>query len=564
LLKIYKSDFAVVQANLDLRSALVAVNKAAKSKRFKGFGVVLDKNKKYIGVLTDGDLRRLSISNVDVSDGIAKYVSSESVFLTDDEISDGVIIEVLSRKLSASKKDISFIPVIDDDGYLLGVLDSAEYSMAQKVAVYGLGFVGITLSGFLAASGVSVIGVDVNEDLIRDLKNGVMHVREPGLPELVAHSLRIGNLTLDISLESLRPDVHIVTVGTPVNSDGQVNDRALREVISSIGLILKPNDLVILRSTVPMGTTRKFVIPMLEKLSGLNAGLEFFVAFAPERTVEGDAIRELRELPQIIGGFSSACTKVTYDFWNELSGVVVVVESLEAAELVKLANNSFRDLSFAFSNQIGLLAEEVNIDAFDLISKANAGYPRNKIPLPSPGVGGYCLTKDPYLLESSIPVGSRIPIHSLARNINDRAALMPINKLEKHASRINKKMADLTVMVVGIAFKGLPETNDIRGSSAVDLINELVARSMKVRVWDAVVSSDELCSLGFDAVNNLACLNNDIDAVLVMNNHPDNRQVEVSLSGCKDVLIFDGWHTLDKELVQRTDNLYYSTIGYMD
>jgi len=564
LLKVYENDFAIVQSNLDLRAALIAVNNAAKSKRFKGFSVVLDNNKKYVGVLTDGDLRRLNINNVDISDDIANYVSSDSVYLTISEAHRDDALEVISSKISALNKDVSYIPVIDENGYLVGIVNRSECSTNENVAVYGLGFVGITLSGHLASNGVSVTGIDVKESLVHDLQSGIMHVREPALPELIAHSLKTGNLILKSSSESLQADVHIVSVGTPVNRNAQVDDRALRDVVSSIGLNLKRNDLVILRSTVPMGTTRKVVIPMLEKLSALKVGSDFFVSFAPERTVEGDAIRELRELPQIIGGYSEACTKVSYEFWNKFSGVVVVVESLEAAELVKLANNSYRDLSFAFANQIGLMAEEVNIDAFDLISKANSGYPRNKIPLPSPGVGGYCLTKDPYLLESSIPKDSCVPIHSLGRAINDRATLVSIKKLEKHAARINKKLTDLSVLVVGIAFKGLPETNDLRGSCAVDLINELGSRSVKVRVWDAVITSEELLSLGFDVISDLSQLDNDIDAVLVMNNHPENRKIESSVEGCTGILIFDGWHTLDKELIKQSENLSYSTIGFME
>lgn len=564
MLKVYENDFAIVQSNLDLRAALIAVNNAAKSKRFKGFSVVLDNNKKYVGVLTDGDLRRLNINNVDISDDIANYVSSDSVYLTISEAHRDDALEVISSKISALNKDVSYIPVIDENGYLVGIVNRSECSTNENVAVYGLGFVGITLSGHLASNGVSVTGIDVKESLVHDLQSGIMHVREPALPELIAHSLKTGNLILKSSSESLQADVHIVSVGTPVNRNAQVDDRALRDVVSSIGLNLKRNDLVILRSTVPMGTTRKVVIPMLEKLSALKVGSDFFVSFAPERTVEGDAIRELRELPQIIGGYSEACTKVSYEFWNKFSGVVVVVESLEAAELVKLANNSYRDLSFAFANQIGLMAEEVNIDAFDLISKANSGYPRNKIPLPSPGVGGYCLTKDPYLLESSIPKDSCVPIHSLGRAINDRATLVSIKKLEKHAARINKKLTDLSVLVVGIAFKGLPETNDLRGSCAVDLINELGSRSVKVRVWDAVITSEELLSLGFDVISDLSQLDNDIDAVLVMNNHPENRKIESSVEGCTGILIFDGWHTLDKELIKQSENLSYSTIGFME
>jgi UDP-N-acetyl-D-mannosaminuronic acid dehydrogenase len=564
LLKVYKNEFAIFKSNLDIRSALILINDAARDDKFKGFSVVIDENEKYLGVITDGDFRRLSIDQVDTSKTVGHVVSSRSIFLTIEEARSERIRDIVTKKSALAKKRVNLIPVVDSSQCFLGLVDMTESVETFKVVVYGLGFVGITLSGFLASSGVQVTGVDVKQSLIYDLKNGVMHVREPGLLELITHSLDVGTLNLTSSPELLIANVHIVTVGTPVDRDGQINDKALREVVESIALNLKKNDQVVLRSTVPMGTTRAIVIPMLQRVSGLIAGEDFFVSFAPERTIEGDAIRELRDLPQIVGGYTEKCVEVASNFWGRVSPVVVEVESLEAAELVKLANNSFRDLSFAFANQVGLLAEIENIDAFDLILKANYGYPRNKIPLPSPGVGGYCLTKDPYLLESSFKSDSREPLQSIARRINDKSALLAVNKLEKHALRIGKALSDLSVLVVGIAFKGMPETNDMRGSCALDLIGELVKKSVDVRVWDAVVSDNELSALGLKAFGDLESADKRLDAILVMNNHPDNRRIETTFKDCRDCLIFDGWHTLDKKLIINSKNFVYSTIGYME
>ena len=135
-----------------------------------------------------------------------------------------------------------------------------------------------------------------------------------------------------------------------------------------------------LRSTVPLGTTRKVVIPVLEKKSSLEVGKDFHIAFTPERTIEGNAMQELYSLPQIVGGYSEECTKKAIDFWGGLTSTVVKVPSIEAAELVKLANNTFRDLSFAFSNNLSMLADKFNINTHELIIAANKGYSRNPIP----------------------------------------------------------------------------------------------------------------------------------------------------------------------------------------
>ena len=271
----------------------------------------------------------------------------------------------------------------------------AEFT--DTVVVLGLGYVGLTLGTVFAEEGAHVIGVDINETVIDMLSNGIPHFYEPGLEEkLFACTERLEFRTTIPPL--IAPATYVISVGSNISKHGEPDYSHIERASEHISKALKQGDMVILRSTVPIGTTRNRVIPILEKHSHLKAGNDFFVAFAPERTIEGKALEELRTLPQMIGGYSLACRQKAEQFFSKISQHIVLLDTLEEAELAKLISNAYRDLSFAFANSIALIASEHNINISTVINAANDGYKRNNIPLPSPGVGGYCLSKDPQLL----------------------------------------------------------------------------------------------------------------------------------------------------------------------
>ena len=238
--------------------------------------------------------------------------------------------------------------------------------------------------------------------------------------------------------------------------------------------------------------------------------------------------------------------------------------NLEAAELVKLANNSFRDLSFAFANEIGYLCSKFNINAFDVIKAANDGYPRNKIPFPSPGVGGYCLTKDPYLLSSSIlKKRDDVYLGRTSRYVNKRSTLQIAKKIEKYIKDKKISLSKLSILLVGIAFKGEPETNDVRGSTSIDIKNYFKYKVKDINGWDAVLSEDEIRTHGFQTVKSLdeGILNSDI--IMILNNHRLNARSALYYKSTDFKLIFDGWNQLNSEEIESLHGLTYSTIGYI-
>ena len=562
----------LVYPEQSINSAISLISKRSKEVKNKGLALVINKNYKLLGILTDGDIRRAYVSKISFNKSVSEIMVSNPLSLNDNIPFEDIIMEV--RKLAINSKKLSsdwirYIPIIDNDGYLLNIHDYFDLlqtrgSEHKKVAVFGLGFVGITLAVALANRGHQLTGIEVNEELLEKINKGELHVHEPGLNDMLNSTIRTKKIKFDISITDKSHEIYIIAVGSPLDSLSRPDLKALNSVLEIIGPLLKKGDLVLLRSTVPCGTTRDFVIPKLEQLSSMLAGEDFHIAFSPERTVEGKAMQELRTLPQIIGGFSSRCLQLASNFWSTLTPTVVQVASIEAGELVKLANNTFRDLSFAFANELALLADTSNINAFDLINAANKGYPRNNIPLPSPGVGGYCLTKDPILFGSTLngPI-PEIILGRSSREVNERAAMYPIEILNRYSNRINKPLIDFTVLIIGLAFKGNPETNDLRGSVSLDISNFLKDKVHELLCWDAVVKHHEIEKQGLNPISSLDIDLNKVDAILMLNNHKLNIKFNWSVSSLGSCLIFDGWSQLDVSEIEKIHGLTYATMGYM-
>ncbi len=360
-------------------------------------------------------------------------------------------------------------------------------------------------------------------------------------------------------------DVYFISVGTPLDKANKPDLKYLGNAANYLGEVLKYGDLVILRSTVPMGTTRNFVIPILEKISGLKAGEDFFVAFAPERTIEGKALEELRRLPQIIGGVNHKSVDLASSVFNFMTSTIVVVDTLEEAEMVKLINNTYRDVTFGFANEVSLVAQRWGIDAKKVIEAANFGYARSNVPLPSPGVGGYCLEKDPFIfIESARQKGYDPLFFGHGRKVSDMMmdfiAESTVSFLKKHTvSTKNPK-----ILILGLAFKGHPVTSDTRGSTAIQIVKRLQERNYKnIHGYDPAVSRSDIVAHGVEYARDLQVGFRDADAVLVLTNHPDFASINIRkhLAGDKKVvLFFDAWGLFNKDEVLKIKGVHYKRL----
>ena len=540
-------------------------------KRLFGIALVVDEDMVLRGIINNGDVLRLLAKGTS-PESLAREVMTPEPITASIDASDEQILQTVRSQLfrrTSGKKDVTrYVPLVDNHGVVHDVVDlfsvlARSPRQGDHVEVYGLGFVGLTLAVALAGRGHIVTGIDTDERLVATLLAGESHVFEPRLPDMMRRALDHKQL----AFRALPGDEHhrvvIIAVGTPLEDDGSPSLAALQAVCEMVGPRLKRGDLVMLRSTVPVGTTRGLVRELLEAGSGLKAGDAFHLVFAPERTVEGQAMQELNSLPQIVGGFSSRCVEVGTAFWQTVTDSVVRTDSLEAAELVKLINNSYRDLSFAFANGLALLADRFNLDATRVISAANEGYPRNPIPKPSPGVGGYCLTKDPFLYAGTDHEASHGQLARQGRIANQLAGRYPLEVLSRFAERVGRPLCELVVLLVGMAFKGWPETNDLRGAIAIDIGRQLVSMECEVMGYDAVVDDAVIQDLGIKpvALHEGAPL---CDALIILNNHPQNVPdgLVAHLHGRK-TLLFDGWSQLDRTEVEQYDGVTYATMGYM-
>lgn len=430
----------------------------------------------------------------------------------------------------------------------------------ERVCVVGLGRVGLTLAVTLANIGMEVTGVEVDKGTAATLREGKSHFYERGLEALLKKVLG-QRLAISHELTDDRYSVYIISVGTPV--DKHTRGVILEPLIRAVGEVAQhfsEDSLIVLRSTVPVGSTRHIALPRLAAQRR-----HFHLAFCPERTVEGRALTELRQLPQIIGGLDQESVDRAVALFSRATATTVRVPSLEAAEMIKLMDNTFRDVNFAFANEIALIAEGLGLDGTELISAANLGYQRNNIPLPG-FVGGACLSKDPYILASSAAdIGCQARLAATARSVNESLTAHVVDKLRRALDDVNKRLEDCKVFVAGLAFKGQPETDDLRDSPAVSLAQCLRDGDQSPALYghDFVASPNEIREAGMIPCT-LAEGFEGADAVIFMNNHPGYAELglrELASLMNHPAVLFDGWHLFDPADVRAVDGLIYGGLG---
>ena len=402
-------DSLFISPDASIRQAMQVIESGPHRAGLSGLAIVVDEQGRLAGVVTDGDIRSAILHDMSLETNVAAIMTRDPIAVTNFTTPMNMyerVVDMLKGSTRMLDRGAGKILVVDDERRVVDVISFLNLWQqadvkTRKIAVMGLGFVGLTLAVVMADSGFSVLGIETQEAVVELLRRGVPHFYELGL----ANQLRF-HIGRQLQVETrLRPgecDVYIISVGTPVDENHQPVLQAVETAARDVGKALKPGDAVMLRSTVPVGTTRNFVLPILEQESGLRGGKDFSLVFAPERTVAGKAIKELRSLPQIIGALDLQGAEVAAAIFRELTPTIVMVDLPEAAEMVKLVNNTFRDTIFSFANEIALVCERYGLDAFKIIDAANEGYPRDPVPMPSPGVGGVCLKKDP-ICSSRLP-----------------------------------------------------------------------------------------------------------------------------------------------------------------
>ena len=391
----------------------------------------------------------------------------------------------------------------------------------QKICVLGLGYIGLPTASTFATHGIQVIGVDVDRRVIETLQNGGIHIHEPGLRTIVEAAIKSGKLT--VSAQPEEADAFLIAVPTPFYLDktGDYNGeqykladmRAVTSAAEAIVPYLRKDNLVILESTSPPRTTVDLVQPILER-SGLKAGSDFHLAYSPERVLPGQILRELIENARVIGGVTPKSAQAGAELYATFVKGQIIQTDATTAEMVKLMENTTRDINIAIANEFARLADHFGVDVWEAISLANL-HPRINILSPGPGVGGHCISVDPWFFVETAP--DLTPLIYTARKVNDEQPHFVMSLLQKALGSIKDKK----IAALGLAYK--PDVDDLRESPAAEVAHLLIDAGADVRAFEPF-KRDGLP--GIPMVASLKEALKDADAILLLVRHSQFRDMD--------------------------------------
>lgn len=418
---------------------------------------------------------------------------------------------------------------------------------AVPVAVYGLGKMGLPLAAVFADTTGNVIGVDIDEAVVERVNQGECHVaNEPRLPYLISETVGTGALraTTDPELAATAASVHVVIVPTTLTEDDTADLSALRTVIRDVGLGLSKGDIVIIESTVPPGTCREAVRPLLEEQSGLAVG-EFGLAFCPERTSSGRAIYDIRAAyPKVVGGIDDESTRIAELMYGELTeNRVVTVGDITAAECVKVFEGLYRDVNIALANELARFTDELNVDVLEAINVANT-QPFCNIHDPGAGVGGHCIPYYPYFVTGELD--TETPVITTARSVNESMPEFTASKLLDGLVTAGIPPEEATVAVLGLAYR--PGVQETRESPAFPIIDRLTDAGVTAVAVDPVL--DDLTDYGVQWVEIDRLHDLDLDGIVLVTGHDAFDQID--WSGFDHLVVVDGRDALDLADTQHT------------
>ncbi|MEP0806015.1 MAG: nucleotide sugar dehydrogenase [Chloroflexota bacterium] len=387
----------------------------------------------------------------------------------------------------------------------------------NKICVLGLGYIGLPTAATFAAHGVQVVGVDVNPLVVETLKRGELHIHEPGLREVVEKALQSGNLT--VSSQPEEADAFLIAVPTPFYEDKFAEYEGRRYKLADMSAViaateailpyLRKGNLVVLESTSPPRTTLDLVRPILER-STLKAGSDFFLCYSPERVLPGQILRELVENARVIGGVTPESARAGHDLYAIFVKGQIVETDATTAEMVKLMENTYRDVNIAIANEFARLAEKFGVDVWDAIRLANL-HPRVNILNPGPGVGGHCISVDPWFFVETAP--ELTPLIYNARRVNDEQPHFVVKRVQEALGGLNGKR----IAALGLAYK--PDVDDLRESPAVEVVHLLQQEGAQVQAWEPFKPHAQLKGIAMSP--NLEDALKDADALLLLVRHTE-------------------------------------------
>jgi len=341
----------------------------------------------------------------------------------------------------------------------------ANNKIKPHICVTGLGFIGLPTACILATSGYSVLGVDINPEVISNVTSLKLINSEPNLQPLLEEAINSGQLRVSSRVEFA--DIHIIAVPTPLAPDNQPDLSNVDAAINAITPFLRPENLIVIESTSPIGTTEITAQKLQKHCPGIS------VAYCPERVLPGNILHELIHNDRVVGGINEASTLKAVAFYKSFVQGEVIPTDVRTAEAVKLAENTYRDINIAYANELSMIADQLSLNVKDLIRLANR-HPRVQILEPGPGVGGHCIALNPWFLVSSAPGLARLITR--AREVNKDKTEWVIQKVRAAIKENDAKV----VACLGLTYKS--NVADLRESPALSIIQALETEAKVLRV----------------------------------------------------------------------------------
>lgn len=423
----------------------------------------------------------------------------------------------------------------------------------EKVLVIGLGYVGLPLACTCAKKGFEVTGVDIDQNKVRLISEGISPIEDELLRKEVKETYSKIKVYSEISEGAEDADIVIICVPTPVKENKKPDLKPLQNALEGISKVLRKNQLIIIESTIYPGLTEEFAKPILEK-SGLKAGKDFQLVHCPERINPGDTKWKLENIPRVVGGLSREGTKKAADFYRKIiDAEILEMSSAKEAEATKILENTFRDINIAFINELAKSFDMMGINVYEVIRGA-ATKPFSFMPhYPGPGVGGHCIPVDPYYqIEKAKQNGFKHSFLILAREINESMPLYVVEKTVEALRDIGKGIKNANLAVLGLAYK--KNIDDTRESPSLKIIAELKKRGANVKTFDPHVKKSDAKNLG-DALK-------DADCVILVTDHDEFKKITPNkLKSYNIKAIVDTRKLYNREEFENV-GIIYKGIGY--
>lgn len=338
----------------------------------------------------------------------------------------------------------------------------------NKIAMVGLGYIGLPTAAIMASRGLQVIGIDVNQKTVDTINQGKVHIVEPDLDIVVRSVVTTGNLKATTQAEPA--DAFLIAVPTPFKGDHKPDLDYIEQAAALIAPVLEAGNLVILESTSPVGATEQLAAWLAEQRPDLTfphqkgEHSDIRISHCPERVLPGHVLHELVSNDRIIGGMTTRCAEEAAELYKTFVKGECHITTSRTAELCKLTENAFRDVNIAFANELSLIADHLGVNVWELIEHANR-HPRVNILQPGPGVGGHCIAVDPWFIVDSAPEQARVI--RTARQVNDNKPLYVLEKIKRSADRFKHPR----IACFGLAFKA--NIDDLRESPAMAIVRQL-------------------------------------------------------------------------------------------